>query len=104
MKSKIKCLIFLIFFIFSFVDAKNYKWKNTGRLYDERNQYYVLCRLVFMERVKPFIGEDTVKCRYRCQDAKSEKDEFIISTHSDYPCERQIVQTRGLQRYWRNRK
>jgi len=25
---------------------KNYKWSGKGRLYDERNQYLVACRLV----------------------------------------------------------
>ena len=103
MKSKIKSLIFLIFFCFSFAKANNYNWTGKGRLYDERNQYYVLCRLVFQERVKPFLGEDTVKCRYRCQDAKTLKDEFVITTHSDYACERQVVQPRGDKRDWRGR-
>ena len=103
MKSKTKSLIILTFFLFSFVEANNYDWRGKGKLYDERNQYYVLCRLVFQERVEPFLGEDTVTCRYRCQDAKTEKDEFIISTHSDYACERQVVQPRGNKRDWRGR-
>ena len=96
--------LFLIFIIIPFsVDSLNYKWSGKGKLYDERNQYYVVCRLVFQERVKPFLGEDTVKCRYRCQDAKTLKDEFVITTHSDFACERQVVQPRGDKRDWRGR-
>ena len=32
--------------------VKNYKWSGKGRLYDQRNQYLVACRLVKEKRVK----------------------------------------------------
>ena len=98
-------LKFLSSFIIIFISfsALADRWSGRGKLYDQRNQYYVLCRLTFMERVDPFFGEDSVKCRYKCQDAKTLKDEFVITTHSDYSCERQIVQPRGDKRDWRGR-
>tara|TARA_Y100000592_G_C5257801_1_gene215839 strand:- start:242 stop:550 length:309 start_codon:yes stop_codon:yes gene_type:complete len=79
------------------------KWSGKGRLYDERNQYFVTCRLVKEKRVKPFLGEDTVKCHYRCQDYKDIKDEFVVTTHSDYACEKQVTQPRGKKRDWRSK-
>ena len=51
-----------------------------GYLYDELNQYFVICRLTDEKNVKPFFGEDTVKCFYTCQD----KEVLVINTHSDY--------------------
>ena len=75
-----------------------WKWKNTGRLYDKRNQYTVMCRLVKEKRVKPFFGEDSVKCHYRCQDYKEIRDEFVITTHSDHTCMKQVTQPRGDKR------
>ena len=92
--------LFLIFIIIPFsVDGLNYKWSGKGKLYDERNQYYVTCRLDKQERVNPFFGEDSVKCHYRCQD----KEYFVITTHSDFACERQVVQPRGFYRDWRSK-
>ena len=70
-----------------------------GYLYDERNQYFVICRLTDEKNVKPFFGEDTVKCFYTCQD----KDFFVINTHSDYPCEKETVSPRGDKRDWRKK-
>lgn len=90
--------LFLIIFPFS-VDSFNYKWSGKGKLYDERNQYYVACRLDNQERVEPFFGEDSVKCHYICQD----KEYFVITTHSDYICERQVMEPRGFYRDWRNK-
>lgn len=101
MISKEKSLIILIFLGFTLVNAKNYKWSGKGKLYDKRNQYYVACRLVKEKRVEPFLGEDTVKCHYRCQDYKDKKDEFVITTHSDFSCEKQVMQPRGDKRDWR---
>jgi len=82
---------------------KKWRWKKTGRLYDERNQIEVICRLHKEKRVKPFLGEDTVKCHYRCQDYKEIKDEFVITTHSDFACVKQVIQTRGDKRDWRSK-
>jgi len=70
-----------------------------GKLYDQRNQYFVTCRLHKEKRVKPFFGEDSVKCFYTCTD----KDNIVITTHSDHVCEKQIQTPRGDQRDWRNR-
>ena len=70
-----------------------------GRLYDQRNQYYVTCRLTKEKIVEPFFGEDSVKCFYTCTD----KDTMVITTHSDHVCEKQIQTPRGDQRDWRNR-
>ena len=72
-------------------------------MYDERNQYFVTCRLTKEYNVEPFFGEDAVKCHYRCQDHKSESDEFVITTHSDHVCEKETVQPRGDFRDWRSK-
>ena len=74
-----------------------------GRLYDERNQYLVACRLVKEKRVEPFFGEDSGKCHYRCQDYKEVRDEFVITTHSDHTCMKQVTQPRGDKRDWRSK-
>ena len=79
------------------------RWSGRGKLYDERNQYYVLCRLVKEYRVEPLFGDDSVKCHYRCQDFKDEKDEYVITTHSDHVCEKNQIQPRGDKRDWRGR-
>ena len=79
--------------------AKNYKWFGKGQLFDERNQYYVTCRLNKEKRVDPFFGEDSVKCFYTCTD----KEDMVITTHSDHVCEKQIQSPRGEKRDWRNR-
>ena len=93
-------LIISILLFPTFLQSTNkWKWKNTGRLYDERNQYIVTCRLVKEKRVEPFFGEDSVKCFYTCTD----KDNIVITTHSDHVCEKQIQTPRGDQRDWRNR-
>ena len=81
----------------------NYKWGGKGRLYDQRNQYLVACRLVKENRVEPFFGEDSVKCHYRCQDYKEKRDEFVITTHSDHTCMKQVTQPRGDKRDWRSK-
>ena len=81
----------------------NYKWSGKGRLYDQRNQYFVSCRLVKEKRVKPFFGDDSVKCHYRCQDYKEIRDEFVITTHSNHICVKTVTQPRGDKRDWRNR-
>ena len=83
--------------------AHKWRWKNTGRMYDERNQYLVACRLVKEKRVEPFFGEDSVKCHYRCQDYKEVRDEFVITTHSDHTCMKQVTQPRGDKRDWRSK-
>ena len=83
--------------------VKNYKWSGKGRLYDQRNQYIVACRLVKEKRVEPFFGEDSVKCHYRCQDYKEVRDEFVITTHSDHSCMKQVTQPRGDKRDWRTK-
>ena len=79
-------LIALIILYPTISDSKNYKWSGKGKLYDQRNQYTVTCRLVKEKRVKPFFGDDSVKCHYRCQDYKVIRDEFVITTHSDHAC------------------
>ena len=97
-------LIISILLFPTFLQSTNkWKWKNTGRLYDERNQYIVTCRLVKEKRVEPFFGEDSVKCHYRCQDYKEIRDEFVITTHSDHTCMKQVTQPRGDKRDWRSR-
>ena len=48
-------------------------------------------------------SSDAVKCHYRCQDHKSESDEFVITTHSDHVCEKETVQPRGDFRDWRSK-
>ena len=70
-----------------------------GRLYDKRNQYHVTCRLTKEKIVEPFFGEDSVKCFYTCTD----KDTMVITTHSDFACEKQIQSPRGDKRDWRGR-
>ena len=96
--------LFLFFIIYPFtIQGFNYKWSGKGHLYDERNQYTVICRLVKERRVEPLFGEDSVKCHYRCQDYKDIKDEYVITTHSDFACEKNQTQTRGYKRDWRNR-
>ena len=70
-----------------------------GYLYDELNQYFVICRLTDEKNVKPFFGEDTVKFFYTCQD----KEVLVINTHSDYPCEKQTISPRGDRRDWRKK-
>ena len=96
--------LFLFFIIYPFtIQGFNYKWSGKGHLYDERNQYTVICRLVKERRVEPLFGEDSVKCHYRCQDYKDIKDEYVITTHSDFVCEKNQTQTRGYKRDWRNR-
>tara|TARA_Y100000114_G_scaffold96907_1_gene90186 strand:+ start:214 stop:525 length:312 start_codon:yes stop_codon:yes gene_type:complete len=100
LKSKMMGAIVLpLLFISNICLSKNYKWSGKGKLYDERNQYFVTCRLTEQKRVKPFLGEDTVKCFYTCTDG----DTLVITTHSDYACERQIQTPRGDYRDWRNR-
>ena len=79
--------------------TKNYKWSGKGQLYDDRNQYHVICRLTKEKRVDPFFGEDSVKCFYTCTD----KEIMVITTHSDHVCEKQIASPRGEKRDWRNR-
>ena len=96
-----KILVVLIMIYPSFVESA--QWSGRGHLYDQRNQYEVMCRLVKEKRVEPFFGEDSVKCHYRCQDYKDIKDEFVITTHSNHVCERQVVQTRGDFRDWRSK-
>ena len=71
--------------------TKNYKWSGKGQLYDDRNQYHVICRLTKEKRVDPFFGEDSVKCFYTCTD----KEIMVITTHSDHVCEKQIASPRG---------
>ena len=34
-------------------NAWSYKWSGKGKLYDERNQYYVTCRLTHEKNVDP---------------------------------------------------
>ena len=34
----------------------SYKWSGKGKLYDQRNQYFVTCRLT-KKKVEPFFGE-----------------------------------------------
>ena len=58
-----KILVVLIMVYPSFVESA--QWSGRGHLYDERNQYTVVCRLTKEKRVDPFFGEDSVKCHYR---------------------------------------
>tara|TARA_R100000742_G_C4220148_1_gene44130 strand:+ start:126 stop:449 length:324 start_codon:yes stop_codon:yes gene_type:complete len=81
------------------VNSWSYKWTGKGKLYDQRNQYHVTCRLTKEKRVEPFLGEDSVKCFYTCSD----KETMVITTHSDFACEKQIQSARGDQRDWRKR-
>jgi len=98
--NKIKVsIIIILLFLPSISYEKNYKWSGKGRLYDQRNQYFVTCRLTKEKRVEPFFGEDSVKCFYNCTD----KEEIVITTHSDHICEKQISLPRGDARDWRNR-
>ena len=103
MISKEKSLIIITLLYFNYVDANNFKWSGKGKLYDKRNQYFVTCRLTKEYNVEPFFGEDAVKCHYRCQDHKSESDEFVITTHSDHVCEKETIQPRGDFRDWRSK-
>ena len=96
-------LISNLFLILLITPTQANQWTGKGRLYDQRSQYFVTCRLVKEKRVEPFLGEDTVKCHYRCQDYKDIKDEFVITTHSDFPCEKQVLQPRGDKRDWRTK-
>ena len=93
----------LMFWASSAIGKVDYRWTGKGHLYDERNQYFVTCRLTKEYHVEPFFGEDAVKCHYRCQDHKSESDEFVITTHSDHVCEKETVQPRGEFRDWRSK-
>ena len=36
-------------------------------------------------------------------ESKNIKDEFVITTHSDFACEKQVIQPRGDKRDWRNK-
>ena len=93
-----KYIILIIILLFpSLTYSINFKWSGKGHLYDQRNQYTVMCRLVKEKRVEPWLGEDSVKCHYRCQ------DEFVITTHSDFACQKQVTQTRGDKRDWRSK-
>ena len=59
----IKIILTTMIYLFLVVDAKSwsYKWTGKGKLYDERNQYSVICRLTKEKIVDPFFGEDSVK-------------------------------------------
>jgi hypothetical protein len=96
-----KIILTIMIYLFLFVDAKSwsYKWTGKGKLYDERNQYSVICRLTKEKIVEPFFGEDSVKCYYTCTD----KEKMVITTHSGYDCEKQITTPRGDKRDWRGR-
>ncbi len=96
-----KIILTIMRYLFLFVDAKSwsYKWTGKGKLYDERNQYSVICRLTKEKIVEPFFGEDSVKCYYTCTD----KEKMVITTHSGYDCEKQITTPRGDKRDWRGR-
>ena len=96
-----KIILTIIIYLFLVVDAKSwsYKWTGKGKLYDQRNQYFVTCRLTKEKRVEPFFGEDSVKCYYTCTD----KEKMVITTHSNHVCERQITTPRGDKRDWRGR-
>ena len=74
-------------------------WAGNARLYDDRNQYQVTCRLTKEKNVEPFFGEDSVKCFYVCTD----KEEMVVNTHSDFACEKQIQVPRGDKRDWRGK-
>jgi len=87
---------FLLFLLFT----KSFGLLSKGRLYDKLNQYFVNCRLTKEIRVEPFFGEDAVKCFYTCTD----KEETVITSHSNYTCYKEIVEPRGEARDWRDRK
>ena len=95
--TKLIILIFLLYPINS--NTWSYKWSGKGKLFDQRNQYHVNCRLTKEKRVDPFFGEDSVKCYYTCTD----KEKMVITTHSDHVCERTIASPRGEKRDWRKR-
>jgi len=97
-----KIILTIMIYLFLFVDAKSwsYKWTGKGKLYDQRNQYFVTCRLTKEKIVEPFFGEDSVKCYYTCSD----KEKMVITTHSGYACEKQIQTPRGDKRDWRKKK
>ena len=88
----VKILLLMIF-------LSSYKWQGKGRLYDERNQYFVTCRLTQEKRVEPFFGDDSVKCFYTCTD----KETMVITSHSNHVCNKQIISPRGERRDWRDR-
>ena len=46
------------------VFAKNYKWSGKGQLYDERNQYQVICRLTQEKNVKPFLWHLNIRNKH----------------------------------------
>ncbi len=74
-------------------------WGGHGKMYKERNQYHVICRLTKEKIVEPFFGEDATKCFYTCSD----KEKMVITTHSDHFCEKQIISPRGDVRDWRTK-
>ena len=92
-------LLIIILFLPNDSNSWNYKWTGKGRLFDERNQYHVTCRLTKEKRVTPWIGEDTVKCFYTCSD----KEKMVITTHSDFACQKEIKSARGDKRDWRSK-
>ena len=92
----------LMFWASSAIGKLDYRWTGKGHMYDERNRYYVTCRLTQEYMVEPMFGEDTVKCHYRCQDYGRGSEEFVITTHSDFACEKNVVQPRGDERDWRS--
>ena len=96
-----KIILTIIIYLSLVVDVKSwsYKWTGKGKLYDQRNQYFVTCRLTKEKIVEPFFGEDSVKCYYTCTD----KEKMVITTHSGYACEKQITTPRGDKRDWRGR-
>ena len=47
-------LIALIILYPTISDSKNYKWSGKGKLYDQRNQYTVTCRLVKKKELNHF--------------------------------------------------
>jgi hypothetical protein len=85
--------------LLSIIILSSYKWHGTGRLYDKRNQYFVTCRLTQEKRVEPFFGEDSIKCFYTCTDLET----MVITSHSDYICNKQIIAPRGEKRDWRGK-
>ena len=98
-KNMLKILSIVIILYPTIGYCLNYKWSGKGKLYDERNQYFVTCRLIKEKIVEPFFGEDSVKCFYICTD----KEKMVITTHSDYACEKQIQSPRGDKRDWRKK-
>ena len=93
-------LITIIYLVLT-AEAKSWSYERSGKgkLYDQRNQYFVTCRLTKEKRVEPFFGEDSVKCYYTCTD----KEKMVITTHSNHVCEKQITTPRGDKRDWRGR-